>query len=671
MTNRAASPGPCRGGSACNCGHPCVEGLLALTLLGVLLSMPATGAESPTSGKQEEQTDPDARAVRLHTEVTVTATPIVEGSRLEPVAGAVTSVGRQQIEDLSAQDLASALRRVPGVVISRYDTVGSYGGGDGGAVFVRGMGAGRPGAEVTTMVDGVPKFVGVWTHPLLDTLSVDLLDRVDVYKGAQPILFGNMAFAGINLIPRHRQEEGFGGRISAGYGSFDTSSFTADTEGRRGRLDYAFAASQRKSDGQRVDAGGRTQAAFGRAAVDLGGGWEASVLFDGTNGRADDPGAVGAARPGVTPRFDVSDALSILTLSRRRGSQTGFVKVSLDNGSIDWRQWDADQSQAFRTLTDWRNWNAQARNAFGVGARGTLTLGLELQSYGGQSHEERPSGPTPVSDFRFQNRAAYAAYSQTFGDRVKVVPSAGVRYNDSRELGGNWAGQAGVAVSGGFGEAYLRWAHAFNLPGVWTAVFYQGYGRGDEWRSLEPEQVNQLEMGFARTLADKVKVETAVFRSAVKDALWFVPPPPAPPCFANLGDYRAQGIEVSVTAEPVRSLSLMAGWTVTRTHPDPIPFTPKITVVSGAVFARGRWRVASDAQYVDSRYVGNLRYPGQPREVDGYLLVNGRVALRLTNRQHGPEAFVAGENLTDADYAFRPGYPMPGRAVLSGVSWGF
>ena len=38
----------------------------------------------------------------------------------------------------------------------------------------------------------------------------------------------------------------------------------------------------------------------------------------------------------------------------------------------------------------------------------------------------------------------------------------------------------------------------------------------------------------------------------------------------------------------------------------------------------------------------------------------GTWALRLT-----------GENLTDADYAFRPGYPMPGRSVLSGVAWGF
>ena len=80
---------------------------------------------------------------------------------------------------------------------------------------MRGQGAGRPGAEIVTLVDGIPKFVGVWTHPLLDTLSVDLVERVDVYKSPQPVLFGNMSFAGIDLVPRRETERGVRGHASA------------------------------------------------------------------------------------------------------------------------------------------------------------------------------------------------------------------------------------------------------------------------------------------------------------------------------------------------------------------------------------------------------------------------------------------------------------------------
>jgi hypothetical protein len=99
------------------------------------------------------------------------------------------------------------------------------------------------------MVDGVPKLVGVWTHPLLDLLSVDLAQQVDVYKGAQPVLVGNMAFATVDLVSRRRATPGLGLRLTAAYGGFDTSAFTLLQEGRTGRFDWLVSASHLQSDG--------------------------------------------------------------------------------------------------------------------------------------------------------------------------------------------------------------------------------------------------------------------------------------------------------------------------------------------------------------------------------------------------------------------------------------
>ena len=42
---------------------------------------------------------------------------------------------------------------------------------------------------------------------------------------------------------------------------------------------------------------------------------------------------------------------------------------------------------------------------------------------------------------------------------------------------------------------------------------------------------------------------------------------------------------------------------------------------------------------------------------------------RRVGRRH--ELFVAVENLTDSDYEFRPGYPMPGRTWMLGLNLGF
>ena len=77
-------------------------------------------------------------------EIRVTA-PIIEGNVTDPYGGQKTLVSEEQIEDLNAQDLTSALRRTPGVTISRYNPVGSFGGGEGGAVFIRGIDVGTCG----------------------------------------------------------------------------------------------------------------------------------------------------------------------------------------------------------------------------------------------------------------------------------------------------------------------------------------------------------------------------------------------------------------------------------------------------------------------------------------------------------------------------------------------
>jgi iron complex outermembrane receptor protein len=638
---------------------------LALAL--VLALAPAAHAETPPAAPSAE---PSPAPPRVKEELTVTATPILEGVRVDALAGTIGTVGRTQIEDLNAQDIASALRRVPGMAISRYNPIGSYGGGDGGAVFVRGQGAGRPGAEISTMVDGVPKFVGVWTHPLLDLLSVDLVHQVDVYKGAQPVLLGNMAFATVDLVSRRRTTPGLGARLSAAYGSFDTSAFTLFQEGRKGRFDWLVSASHRQSDGHRENADGRTRALFSRAGLELAPGWDLSLTMDLSDGRAHDPGVAGAAPLPVVPLFESSDGMGILTLTRRHGGQQGFLKLYYDDGGIDWRQWDATRREAFSTITDWSNYGVKAQERFAVLGRGELTVGLDVDAYGGEAREERPLGPRPLGDFRFRNTAGYAGYQHAFGGRVKVVPSAGVRYTASRDFGGQWGGQAGVAVSGGFGQAHVRWAHAFNLPGVWAAVFYQGYGRGDQWRSLGPEVMDHWEVGYTKAFGARARVELIVFRDDVDNALRFVAPPPPPPSFANTGSYRASGLEAAVTVEPVTGLSLMAGLTALDTTPSEIPYAPATTWVAGAVFARGRLRLSLDAQRVGETWVGNLRFPAPVQPIDPFFLLNGRVGWRLGEKARGAELYVAGENLTDSDYQYRPGYPMPGASVMGGVAWG-
>ncbi|MFD2454375.1 TonB-dependent receptor [Ideonella paludis] len=142
----------------------------------------------------------------------VIAPPLVEAQRVDAFGSLSTEVGTTQVRDLQALDLSAALRRTPGVNVSRFNPVGSFGGDEGGAVYVRGLGASRPGSEVKTFVDGLPFYMGVWNHALLDLLPVHGMERIRVLKGPQPQALGN-TFAAIDMLPLQAKEAGVRGNL--------------------------------------------------------------------------------------------------------------------------------------------------------------------------------------------------------------------------------------------------------------------------------------------------------------------------------------------------------------------------------------------------------------------------------------------------------------------------
>jgi iron complex outermembrane receptor protein len=607
--------------------------------------------------------------------ITVTERPIVEGNEVDRYGSIVATVTERQIDDLYAQELSSALRRVPGVVISRYNLIGAFGGGDGGALFIRGHGSGRPGAEIATMTDGVPRFVGIWTHPLLDPLSLDTVDRIDVYRSAQPVLFGNMAFGAVDMVSKRWSGSGSGGRFVGSYGSHDTLIGTVEYGGRSDTLDYLVTASHRHSDGHRDNADGTVQSVSGRVGLRLSDAWDLSVLVQHSSGDVNDPGVEGAPPAPIVPNYATDSDFVLTEVRHAHGEWNGHVKLYYDAADADWLQWDAAADARFTTVTRSTNYGVRLHETVVPWTGGELVLGLDHDVYGGETYEARPAGDGPRTDLHFRNTAPYAMLSHVFGDEVTVTPSVGVRYNDSRYFGGEWGGQAGLKVGFGGNAVYANYAHAFNLPGVYAAVLYGGWGRGDQWQDLEAETVDHVEVGWLAAVTDRVQLDVSLYRDEVSNAIRFVPPPPPPPLFANIGEYDVQGVEVSLQAQINQRLALFLGGTFNDPDPADVPNLPRTTAVAGMSYsAASAWRLNVDLEWVDDRYVLNPRFaPGQAH-VDGHLVVDGRLGLPIRWLGLGGmdgEIFVSGQNLGDERYEYRPGYPMPGRTVNVGLDVSF
>jgi outer membrane cobalamin receptor len=605
-------------------------------------------------------------------DVTVTAPPIIEGNDINSYGERVTVVSSDQVDDLNAQDLPSALRRVPGVTISRYNMVGSYGGGEGGTVYIRGHGSGRPGADIATMVDGIPRFVGVWTHPLMDMMSLDIADHISIHKSAQPVMQGTMAFGTVNIHTKRMEREGYTGRVQTSIGSHATIVERLEHGGMINGFDYYITGSHRRSDGHRERADGSVQSLYGRIGYRFGRSYDLTFQINHTDSRANDPGRTGVPRTDLTEQYTTDNELYIGSFSHTNGIFDGVTKVYYEDGAIDWRQWDSKVIEQFNSITDYDNYGIRIRETARF-LNGEVVYGLDHDLYGGSFIEERDSGDVGMKKILFRNTAPYVMISGRFGEETVVIPSVGARYTLSRYFGNHFGAQAGIKVARGRSEWYANAARAFNLPGVYTAVQYDTYwssvvDNNGNWKDLNPEMMYHYETGIAHIFTDSIRADISFYYDSVTDGLRFVSPPPSPPRYANIGEYISRGIEGSISLVPLRQIDLFLGGTVSSTTPGNVPNTPDLTVSFGATYtAFNKLRFTLDTEYIDDQYVLNPRFAASQVRMDGYSLVNLRTGYLVRIGEYLGELFAAVENLTAETYEYRPGYVMPGRTVTVGL----
>jgi outer membrane cobalamin receptor len=594
--------------------------------------------------------------------IIVTAPPIIAKNDVRNGA-LVTVVEQQQIVNLDAQDASNSLRMTPGVTISRFNPVGSFGGGQGGSIYIHGHGTGRPGAEITTLFDGIPRFAGVWTHPLLDTLPVEIIDHMDVYKGAQPVLFGSMGFAAVDMIPKQITQPGFSTNLNAAWGSYETAILGLNHGGKVDDFDYFLSGSHRESEGHRENADGRVNAAYGRAGWQIDPNWYTSLQVLHTDASVGDPQAVGSAPIPIKETFNTKDELYILTVANKYDAFSGFVKFYLDNGRIDWVQYD---TAPFDSVSHYENYGVHLQEAFRPWRGGEFTAGFDRDNFGGRAYENHQSGIINDVSEVFYINAPHLLASQTVPlAGADVTLSAGARFYDTRFFDDGFGWKAGLKADWKETRVWAAYARTRNYPGVYAVDMFSVWPNPQGWRSLRPELLDHFEIGASQDITSWLHTDLTVFYDNVDDAIRFQVPPPR---LENAGAYISRGAEATVRAEPAKGLDLFMGLTYNDTTPDGVPAAPKLAFSAGAGYKIDRWKFNVDTQFVDDHFVQNPRFAPVPTEVDSYYLINARIGYRLEDHA---ELYLAVENLTNKSYEFLPGYPMPGINFRIGTNVSF
>jgi len=604
-------------------------------------------------------------------EVVVTANPVVEEIRVDPFSSTSAIVTEDQLRDLNAVDLASALRNTPGVEISRYDPVGSYSGNQGGAVYIRGMGASRPGSEIKTYIDGIPVYMGVWDHPLLDLLPINAMQSITVYKSPQPQINGNN-FASINLETKRPTEDGIHGSATVSAGSFGTVVEQGDLSVRQNNLDFMLTAGHAQSDGQRPNADGNLSNVMGRMDAKLSDIWSVGISFLSVDNVTHDPGSDLLPAPAIAPRNDSDTHMVTAFVKHQSGDWSGEFRVYNNNGDNNLYNdltWGTFLSHFNMSGVRWKE-------QFSPWTGGTVVAGIDQDSVSGAVNGPFTGGWVNMPTFRVTS--PYVAVSQKI-DLSKdwtLVPSIGIRNYEHNQYQSETAPFGGVSLVSDRVTVFANASRGILYPGL------EGPGlqaalpflfAGTTWQQLAPETDDHKEIGVKLSPTETTQIDISLFQDAVQNRYVYNLVYGAG-TFYNFGSYRTNGVELSVRQKLSRDWRVFAGLTLLDSSLSTLPYAPKKAITVGLNGKIGPVGVVVDAQYQSKVWALSLdrnALDTTTEQVGAFTIVNARLSYPVPGLGKKGEIFAAVENLFNRTYAYQPGYPMPGIGGRIGVSASF
>jgi vitamin B12 transporter len=623
------------------------------------------------------------RAAPVRERVVVTAT---RGEAAVSTLGvSVDAWDRERLDERAPSDFLQVLHETPGVATAR-----AGGHGLQSSAFVRG-GESR---FARILVDGVPVNQPGGTFDFGSLLPLEV-ERVEVLRGAASSLYGTDALAGVVQIFTRRAAEGesLALRAEAEGGTFDWRRYAGGVAGERGKLDWNAGIVRLTTDNQEPNS----------AFAETAGAANLGVRFDEKSrlrlfARAEDstvgtPGQTAFGRPDLDASFDRNDLVLGAELRHTRARMThalrlGYARTDqisrdpLDSGPFvpssggvtgfpvdDLPNPEGFQNRTARLSADYQ---AEAQ----VGARHLLTAGVEVEHETGELGDLREDLLRPSRT----NGGVYVQDRILVGSRVYLT--AGGRLERNGSFGWKAVPRAAVAVRVRDGSDATTLRASAGL-GIKEPNFFESYGisfyaQGNP--DLRPEKSRTFDAGIEQRLfAGRAKASATWYHHDYRDQITYtvLDFTTFQGSYANLGRTRAQGVELALEARPTEWLSFVGDYTYLDGEIlasgdvfDPVYEEghallrrPKhqgslsVRVGSGRVSGGATWMRVGER--TDSDFLG-LGLDTNP----AYSRLDARLRARVGARL---EAFVIGENVTDAQYQEVLGYPALGRSVRAGL----
>ncbi|MBA3018675.1 MAG: TonB-dependent receptor [Proteobacteria bacterium] len=587
-------------------------------------------------------------------EIIVTAGRIEEPLKYSP--DSVTIITGEEIQKKGKQTVIDVIRDVPGVFVKQN---GSPGGSS--SIYTRGTN----NAHTLIMIDGVrvgDPMAGDGKMSIAD-LSTDNIERIEIVRGAQSVLYGSDAIGGvINIITKKgKGKPKF--YLSSEGGSFETFREKTGVSGSNDKVNYA--ASISRLDVKRVS----------RADEDLGN-TERDYYHD-TNISARVDGQISdTARMGFSARHSESSMDYDDTgtdADKVQDATITSVATNFDQDIFDWWQHaiklgitetkrEYTKDGAFDSLYNGTIKVASWQHNFFIGEIDTITSGFDYQEESGDNQNANtawypniPNKKVNTKSFFIQNKLTpFNGFSFTLG----------ARHDDHQTFGGKdtYKGalaylyeKTGTKVRGSYGTG-------FRAPSLYQ--LYSSYGDVN----LKPEESKGYDVGIDQELFDKkVLLSVTYFHNEIDDLIDFNT---STWKYYNVGKVKTRGWETGFSVKPITWLSFDVHYTYTEAKNETgrdankdkdLIYRPKHS--GGAslnIKPMEKLNVNLNAQYVGKRY----READNSEEMPDYTLLNLAASYDV---MEWFRIFGRVENLTDQKYQSIYQYGEPGIGFYGGI----
>ena len=603
---------------------------------------------------------------------------IITASRLdEPTKDAASSntvIPASDLKRAQQRMVTSALKEVPAL-----DLANTGGLGRTTTVFMRGANSG----STLVLIDGVEANNPISTDRGFDfaDLTTDNIERIEVIRGPQSVLYGSDAMGGVINIITRRGKGDLHANLMLEAGSFGTYRGALGASGGNDLVNVAFSASRTQTAGISSAAkdlgnheldGYRNETLSAKVGFTPASWFDVDVVARGTNAHAeiDNFGGIGGDDPNhvmdttqwlflIAPRVRLFNDLWEQTLSF---SLTNLVQH--DDNPPDAETFGQFSFGDFRSQLVTVDW----QNTFFLIAGHSLIVGATFRQESGEStnlFQNFAPPPDVIVDVLPNQtawiRSAYVQYRAQFWERLTA--SAGARVDDHKEFGthGTYRGTLAYLVKESDTKLRGTVGTGFKAPSLFQ--LFSSFGDPN----LEPEESLGWDAGIDQGfLNGKVTASVTYFKNNFTNLIDF---DSATSRYNNIGRARTSGVEAAVRLALLKELEIRFSYTFTDTENKDTgdqllrraPHKGGVRVLVTPIEAL---KLNASVLYIGKRKdLDFSTFPAATVTLDDYILVELAASYKI--HEH-VEVFIRGENLANQKYEEVVGFGVPGPAVYAG-----